>query len=161
MLTYYNDVRILSLWKCQLSGDELSTTDYFVLDLLLYYYVRWKAANSGIMNFSSGDQNKRAADFDGFWRTDEREDQLRQLPWCFDWAHSHTGRWIVRITVMAFAHWRGFNFFDLVSSDADSGEVRQALNVSVTPTFMLVVCCSTRSFLFKGQQHSYTSGVPY
>ena len=46
---------------------------------------------------------------------------------------------------MAFAHWRGFNFFDLVSSDADSGEVRQALNVSATPTFVLVVlilvCC--------------------
>ena len=45
---------------------------------------------------------------------------------------------------MAFAHWRGFNFFDLVSSDADSGEVRQALNVSVTPTFILIVrkCCA-------------------
>ena len=131
MLVYYNDVRILSFWKCQLSGDELSTTDYFVLDLLLYYYVRWKAANSGIMimNFSSGDQNKSG----WFWRTDEDEWEDNS-PGALT---EDSGRGIVRITVMAFAHWRGFNFFDLVSSDADSGEVRQALNVSVTPTFIL------------------------
>ena len=85
----------------------------------------------------------KAADFDGFWRTDEREDNPPgALP-------EHSGRWIVRTTVMAFTHWRGFNFFDLVSSDADSGEVRQALNVSVTPTFLWVVylhidivCCT-------------------
>ena len=77
-----------------------------------------------------------------------------------------SGRGIVRITVMAFAHWRGFNFFDLVSSDADSGEVRQALNVSVTPTFInkgrivylcILLCCTNECFCWSNCRISRAS----
>ena len=103
-----------------------------------WLFCSWLAAlllcsikSSGIMNFSSGDQNKSG----WFWRTDEDEWEDNS-PGALT---EDSGRGIVRITVMAFAHWRGFNFFDLVSSDADSGEVRQALNVSVTPTFIKVL----------------------